>query len=127
MNNSAKTVVDKMFEAFASGNVHKILKMVSDDTIWIYHGTQVIPKGEFKGKDGARKFFTGILEGTEVIKFEPEQFIVEGNMVVVLGNEHQKVKRSGKELKQKWVQVYTVENNLITRMEEFATSEVVTQ
>lgn len=28
------------------------------------------------------------------------------------------------ELKQKWVQVYTVENNLIIRMEEFATSEV---
>ncbi len=126
-NNSAKTVVDTMFEAFAAGNVDKILETVSDDTIWIYHGTQVIPKGEFKGKDGARKFFTGILEGTEVIKFEPEQFIVEGNMVVVLGNEHQKVKRSGKELKQKWVQVYTVENNLITRMEEFATSEVVTQ
>jgi ketosteroid isomerase-like protein len=45
--------------------------------------------------------------------------------VVVLGNEHQKVKRSGTELKQKWVQVYTVENDLITRMEEFATSEVV--
>jgi ketosteroid isomerase-like protein len=44
-------------------------------------------------------------------------------MVVVLGSEHQRVKRSGKELKQQWVQVYTVENNLITRMEEFATSE----
>ena len=43
----------------------------------------------------------------------------------MLGNEHQKVKRSGTELKQKWVQVYTVENDLITRMEEFATSEVV--
>ena len=45
--------------------------------------------------------------------------------MVVLGNEHQRVKKSGKELKQKWVQVYTVENDLITRMEEFATSEVV--
>lgn len=45
-------------------------------------------------------------------------------MVVVLGNEHQMVKRSGKELKQEWVQIYTIENNLITRMEEFATSEV---
>ena len=48
-------------------------------------------------------------------------------MVVVLGNEHQKVKRSGKELKQKWVQIYTIENNVIERMEEFATSEVVKQ
>jgi ketosteroid isomerase-like protein len=46
-------------------------------------------------------------------------------MVVVLGQEHQKVIRSGRELKQKWVQIYTVENELITRMEEFATSEEV--
>jgi ketosteroid isomerase-like protein len=125
MKNSARTVVDKMFSAFAAGNVDNILDTVSDDTVWIYHGTQVIPKGEYKGRDGARKFFTGILNGTEIIEFRPEQFIVDGNMVVVLGNEHQKVKRSGKELKQKWVQIYTVENDLISRMEEFATSEVV--
>lgn len=125
MENSAKQTVNKMFEAFASGNVDKILETVSDDTVWIYHGTQVIPKGEYRGKDGARRFFEGILNGTEIIKFEPEQFIVEGNMIVVLGNEHQKVKRSGRELKQKWVQVYTIENSLIARMEEFAASEVV--
>jgi len=123
MENSAKKVVEKMFEAFASGNVDRILETVSEDTVWIYHGTQVIPKDEYKGKEGARQFFNNILNGTEVIKFQPEQFIVEGKMVVVLGNEHQKVKRSGRELKQKWVQVYTIENNLIVRMEEFATTE----
>lgn len=62
------------------------------------------------------------MERTKIINFEPQQYIVEGNMVAVLGREHQKVKRSGRELKQKWVQIYTVENDLITRIEEFATS-----
>lgn len=65
------------------------------------------------------------MERTEIINFEPQRYIVEDNMVVVLGQEHQRVKRSGRELKQKWVQIYTVENNLITKMEEFATSEEV--
>jgi ketosteroid isomerase-like protein len=65
------------------------------------------------------------MERTEIINFEPLQYIVEGNMVVIIGREHQKIKRSGRELKQKWVQIYTVENNLITKMEEFATSEEV--
>ena len=65
------------------------------------------------------------MERTEIINFEPLQYIVENNMVVVLGREHQKVKRSGRELKQDWVQIYTVENDLITKMEEFATSEEV--
>lgn len=125
MKNSAKAVVEKMFAAFGSGDVEKIVETVSDNTIWIYHGTQIIPKGVFEKKEGVRAFFSNVLDKTEVISFEPQQYIVEGNMVVVLGQEHQKVKRSGRELKQKWVQIYTVENDLITKMEEFATSEEV--
>ena len=65
------------------------------------------------------------MERTEIINFEPLQYIVEGNMVVVLGREHQQVKRSVRELKQDWVQIYTFENDLIIRMEEFANSEEV--
>ncbi len=127
MNEASKTVVEKMFAAFAEGNVDKILETVSNDSIWIYHGTQVIPKVEYKGKEGASKFFTRIINYTEIIHFTPKQFIVQDNMVVVLGNEHQRVKKSGKELKQEWVQIYTIENNLITRMEEFAVSEILEQ
>ncbi len=125
METSARTVVDEMFAAFGAGDVEKFVATVSDDTVWVYHGTQIIPSGVFEKKDGVRAFLTNILERTEIISFEPQQFVVEENVVVVLGREHQKVKRSGRELKQKWVQVYTVENGLITRMEEFATSEEI--
>ena len=125
MKTSAKTVVEKMFSAFDSGDIEKLVETVSDDTIWIYHGTQIIPKGSFEKKEGVRSFFSNIIDRTEIINFDTQQFIVEGNIVVVLGQEHQKVKKSGRELKQKWVQIYTVENDLITRMEEFATSEEV--
>ena len=125
MKNSAREVVDRMFDAFASGDVEKFVATVSEDTVWIYHGTQIIPAGVFKKKEGVKTFFSNIMERTEIIVFEPQEFIVEGNKVVVLGREHQKVKRSGRELKQKWVQIYTIENELITKMEEFATSEEV--
>ncbi|TAM99214.1 MAG: nuclear transport factor 2 family protein [Chitinophagaceae bacterium] len=125
MKNSARSVVEKMFTAFGNGDVEKFVATVSNDTVWIYHGTQIIPKGTYEGKEGARTFISNILGNTEIISFEPLEYIVEENKVVVLGQEHQKVKRSGKELKQKWVQIYTVENDLITKMEEFATSEVV--
>lgn len=125
MKVSAKAVVEKMFLAFSNGDVESLVETVSDDTLWIYHGTQIIPKGAFEKKEGVRAFFNNILEKTEIISFETQQFIVDGNMVVVLGREHQKVKRSGRELKQKWVQIYTVENELIIRMEEFASSEEI--
>ena len=125
MENSARSVVEKMFAAFSNGDVEKFLETVSSDTVWIYHGTQIIPKNTYEGIEGARTFINSILNTTEIINFEPQQYICEDNQVVVLGREHQRVKRSGKELKQKWVQIYTVKNDLITRMEEFATSEVV--
>lgn len=126
MKNSAKTVVEAMFAAFGRGDIEGFVETVSDDTVWIYHGTQIIPKGRFENKAGVRNFMSNILDKTEVINFEPQQFVVEGNMVVVMGQEHQRVKRSGRELKQKWVQIYTIEDDLIARMEEFATSEEVT-
>lgn len=125
MKNTAKLVVEEMFSAFANGDVEKFLKTVSTDTVWIYHGTQIIPKGRYEGTEGARTFISNILNNTEIINFEPQQYICEGNTVVVSGREHQRIKKSGKELKQKWVQIYTVENKLITKMEEFATSELV--
>ena len=125
MSHAAKAVVEKMFAAFGEKDVDKILETYADDVEIVYHGTQVIPQSRLEGREGTRSFFESIFEKTEVLRFEPEQFIVEGDMVVVLGNEHQRVKRSGRELKQNWVQIYTVEDNLITRMEEFATSEVV--
>jgi|SRR5690554_910573 len=127
MNKASKTVVEKLFKAFAEGNVDKILETVSLDSFWIYHGTQVIPKTRFEGKKEVGVFFSNILNYTEILHFEQKQYIVQDNMVVVLGNEHQRVKKSGKELKQEWVQIYTIKNNLITRMEEFAASEVLKQ
>lgn len=123
--NSARSVVDEMFAAFASGDVEAFVATVSEDTRWVYHGTQIIPAGVFEKREGVRTFFENILDRTDIISFEPQQFVVDGNVVVVLGQEHQKVKRSGRELKQKWVQIYTVENDLIVKMEEFATSEEV--
>ena len=93
MKNSAKAVVEKMFFAFSKSDVEKIVDTVSDDTVWIYHGTQMIPKGTFEKKEGVRAFFTNIFKRTEIINFEAQQYIVEGNSVVVLGHEHQKVKR----------------------------------
>ena len=101
MNNRARQIVDKMFEAFNRGDVEKIVATVSEDTVWIYHGTQIIPKGTFEKKDGVRKFFTNILEKTEMIEFKIQEYIEQGNVVVVLGSEHQRVKRSGREMKQK--------------------------
>lgn len=74
MNNAAKAVVEKMFEAFANGDADGFVATVSENTKWIYHGTQIIPAGVFENKEGVRAFYTNIIERTEIISFEPQQY-----------------------------------------------------
>jgi len=116
-----KEVVQAMYAAYGSGNMEALKNTLSDNIQWIYHGTDEIEhSGVYKGKKGVTKFFSNVNEHIDYLDFQPSQFIAEGNMVVVLGNEKQKIKKNGEILEQEWVQVYTVEKELITRMEEFS-------
>ncbi len=121
-NNSQEVeVVNKMLQAFGTGNMEALKLTLSDSTVWNYNGSTLIPySGTYKGKDEVVKFIGNIVSNVDILDFKVEQIIATGKTVVVLGSEKQKVKKNGKILDQKWVQVYTVENGLITKMEEFA-------
>jgi hypothetical protein len=94
---------------------------LSDSTVWIYNGSELIPySGTYKGKEEVVRFIGNIVSNVDILDFKVEQIISKGKTVVVLGSEKQKVKKNGNILEQKWVQVYTVENGLISKMEEFA-------
>lgn len=117
----ALEVVQEMLTAFGKGDMEALKQTLSDDTVWEYHGTDGIPyNGTYQGKEGAVKFITNIISNVDVLDFQIVKFVADQNTVVVLGGEKQKIKSNGEVLEQKWVQVYTVENNLITRLDEFA-------
>lgn len=61
-----------------------------------------------------------IMANVDVLDFQVTKIVAEQNTVIVLGSEKQKIKRNSEVLEQKWVQVYTVENDLITRLDEYA-------
>lgn len=117
----ALNVVQEMLTAFGKGDMEALKKTLSDDTIWVYHGTDSIPyNGTYQGKEGAVKFIMNIIGNVDVLNFQVSKIVADQNKVIVLGSEKQKIKSNGEVLEQKWVQIYTVENDLITQMEEFA-------
>lgn len=122
MENQVREIVDQMFEAFDQKDLDKVVATFSDDAVCIYHGTQKMPSARFKGKEGAAMFFEFNFNNLQVVKFQKNQFVQQDNVVVVFGEEHFISNQTGEDLFQKWVQVYTVENGLISRMEEYATS-----
>lgn len=121
-NNSKEVeVVNKMLQAFGTGNMDALKLTLSDSTVWNYNGSDLIPySGTYKGKNEVVKFIGNIVSNVEILDFKVEQILNNEKTVVVLGSEKQKIKQNGKTLEQKWVQIYTVENGLITKMEEFA-------
>lgn len=122
MRTPEKTVVEKMFAAFADQDVAAAVSTVSEDTVWIHHGTQKLPSMRFVGWKGVQQFFEINFTTMQMDYFRVKQIVQDGQVVIALGEE--RFTMAGREgaMAQKWVQVYTVENGLITRMEEFATS-----
>lgn len=122
MRTPEKTVVEKMFAAFADQDVAAAVSTVSENTVWIHHGTQKLPSMRFVGRKGVQQFFEINFTTMQMDYFRVKQIVQDGQMVIALGEE--RFTMAGREgaMAQKWVQVYTVENGLITRMEEFATS-----
>jgi uncharacterized protein len=128
MKSGVLQTVETMFQAFGTGNLEALQETLSNNTVWIYHGPKDIPyAGEYRGKDEAAQFIVNIGSNVDIQGFQAEKFITEGNTGVVLGNKQQKIKKNGEVLNQKWVQIYTGENGLITRMEEFADTAYAAQ
>ena len=123
MKTEARKAVENMFEVFGQQNIDAIVETFSEDVVLIHHGTQIMPSAKFKGKEGARMFFEFNINALEVVYFNTNEFIEAGdNQLIVLGNEHFVSKEDGTEMKNRWVQIYTVKDGLISKMEEFASS-----
>jgi ketosteroid isomerase-like protein len=111
-----------MFKAFNAKDLAGALATVSEDTLWIHHGSQKMPSVRFEGKSGAEKFFGTSFSAMTIDYFRPLNFIEAKDTVVVIGEESYVMDGIEGKLTNKWVQIYTIKDGLITKMEEFATS-----
>lgn len=78
------STVQQIYACFGRGDVPGILAHLADN-VTFFNGSDpaVTPfGGEFKGKEGVVRFFTGLGATTQTTHFEPSNFRVEGNQVV---------------------------------------------
>ena len=109
-----KRVVQAVFEKFGSGDVPGLLALITEDAEWSAPGPEVVPYfGERKGRDGALEFFKHLGSNVEFERFEPGDFIAEGERVVVLGFERGRVRRTGKVFDNSWALVFTIRDGMV--------------
>lgn len=81
-----------------------------------------------RGHQQVAQFFTALDELFEFERFEPKQFIAQGEQVVVLGADTAKVKATGKVLTEEWAHAFTIRDGKIAAFREYIdTAEVVAE
>lgn len=112
--------VRRMFAAFGDGDLDALLETVHPDSRWTYVGANPRPmRAELVGHAAVRRFFEGILRRLEMTAFSADEFVAEGDTVVVFGHEAGTVRATGELFRNEWVQKYVVRGGVIVEMVEY--------
>lgn len=124
-----KKVVQDAYEAFGRGDIPGLLKLVTDDIGWdgvIGAGPNVPTRGHRQGPQEVAGFFEQVGATVDFKRFEPTQFVAEGDVVVALGFYEAIIKTTGRRFASDWVMVFTMRGGKIARFQEFTDSLALT-
>lgn len=118
--NDPTATVQRMFAAFGAGDLDALVETVHPDSRWTYIGANpLLARADFVGRDQVREFFQGILDRLAMTAFNTDQYVAEGDTVVVFGSESGTVRATERPFRNEWTQKYVVQDNQITRMVEY--------
>jgi uncharacterized protein len=116
-----KQLVIEGYRLFQNGDIHKLLELYHDDAEWIGPESEFVPfAGAFHGKAGIAQFFSKLDAAARANRFEPTQFIAEGDKVVVTGLASWLAKPTGRSYDSAWVHVFTVRDGKVARFEAYS-------
>jgi ketosteroid isomerase-like protein len=112
--------VQQNYAAVGRGDIPTLLSLLSDEVEWSMPGPSVIPwTGTRRGRQQVGEFFALLRKTLKSQRFEPREFIAQGDTVVVLGYERSLVKPTDRTFEQEWVHVYTLRDGKITKCRIF--------
>ena len=103
------------YEAFNSGDVETLTGLFAEDVRWEGSTDERVPgAGTFDGRDGALQALGEAASAFESITSTPDEFIEDGDTVVVLGHTEGRTK-AGKDVKVPFVHVWRMSDGVIGR------------
>lgn len=115
-------IVRDAYAAFGRRDVPAMLASMSDDVDWegvVGAGPNVPTRGVRKGHQQVAKFFEQMAATADFKRFEPRDFLADGDKVVVLGFYESVIKATGRPFASEWVMVFTLRDGKVVRFREF--------
>ncbi len=112
--------VQGIYAAFGRGDIPTVLSALADTIEWQVTGpAETAYTGTRRGKPQVLEFFVVLGQTVEIQEFEPREFIVQGETVVVIGHERMKIKATGRVAENDWVMVFTIHDGQVVRFREY--------
>jgi ketosteroid isomerase-like protein len=129
MNSQDSTqLVKHVYESFRNGDAESFLDALDADIEWHIPEMADVPfGGTWRSREGVSQFLRKLSESQEVLDFRAEQFIAQGNTVVVLGCFVMYVKSTGRESASDWAHVWTLNGGKVTHFREYVDTATVTR
>ena len=119
-------VVRRSYEAFGRGDMTTLLSFFDERIEWVSPGPpELATSGRRRGRQEVAEFFSAVDELFDIQRFEPREFIAQGDRVVVLGEETSRIKATGNVLDAEWAHVITVRNGKITAFQEYSDTAAI--
>ena len=100
-------LIKQGYEAFGRGDLDGAVENFADDIRWENPEAPQLPQnGVTEGRDGVKQLFSELGNYWESFTITPDEFIEQGDTVVVLSHSESKAKDTGKEAKLPWVHVW---------------------
>lgn len=120
-------ITKDFYSAFAAREMEQALSLLSPDVVWVFHGPEDVIDyaGTYKGHEGVRQFFADEDKTVDISGVTRDFFAVDGNVVIVTGWQKGASKMTGGEYGVSWSHLFTIENNLIAKLEVITDSAAI--
>jgi len=111
-------LMNAAYAAFDRGDIAGLLEMLAPDVEWNWPAVKDIPhSGPRRGRHEAAAFFETLTAVEEPVEFRRDEFLAQGDRVVVLGTYRARAKSSGGHWESDFVHVWTVREGRIARFD----------
>jgi ketosteroid isomerase-like protein len=123
-----RQIAEKAYASFKAGDIKTLLQSMSEDVTWETPELDNVPfSGKRRGRSEVGEFFSTLTELMDPRSFEPQEFIAEGDKVVVLGHYVWQVKANKRTFESDFAHAITVRGGQITSFHEYTDSAAVAE
>jgi ketosteroid isomerase-like protein len=106
------------YQAFNQGDLDSAMESFADDIRWENPNAEQLPNpGVTEGKDEVRQAFVEFVQNWDQLNVSADEFIEQGDTLVVLGHTEGKAKETGREVKLPFAHVWRFSDGTAQRVQ----------